>query len=71
MDALVAGSSKEINLHSQTIQAVSQEYVRRRIQFKKCLRWRSGKSLAWIPFKSSGIKIFNNKVVYQNEVDGI
>src|SRR4051812_8013017 len=44
MDKLVAGSSKELGLHSQTIQSVSQEYVKKRSQFKTLLRWRGKKS---------------------------
>jgi putative transposase len=64
MDGLVAGTSQELGLHSQTVQAVSQEYVRRRIQFKKLLRWRGRKSLAWIPFKSSGIQFHGSRVKY-------
>ena len=35
------GTSKECNLHSQTIQAVTEELVTRRKQFKKAkLKWR-------------------------------
>ena len=35
------GTSKECNLHSQTIQAVTEELVTRRKQFKKSkLKWR-------------------------------
>lgn len=64
MDELVGGSSKELGLHSQTIQAVSQEYTTRRKQFKKLLRWRSKKNIGWIPFKSSGIKFLGDRVKY-------
>ena len=64
MDALVAGSAKELGLHSQTVQAISQEYTTRRIQFKKLLRWRSKKSIGWIPFKSSGIKFSGTRIKY-------
>jgi transposase len=64
MDALVAGSSKELGLHSQTVQFISQEYTTRRKQFKKLLRWRSKKSLAWVPFKASGIKFTGTRVKY-------
>ena len=36
-----AGASKELNLHSQTIQAITEELVLRRKQFKKAkLNWR-------------------------------
>ena len=48
-----------LNLHSQTLQAVTEEFVTRRKQFKKLkLRWRvsnplrSNYSLGWIPFKA-------------------
>ena len=35
------GASKECDLHSQTIQAITEEYVIRRKQFKKAkLQWR-------------------------------
>jgi putative transposase len=64
MDGLVAGSSKELGLHSQTVQAISQEYITRRKQFKTLLRWRCKKSLGWVPFKSSAIKIHNGKISY-------
>ncbi len=66
-----AGASKLLNLHSQSIQAITEEYVIRRKQFKKAkLRWRvsnpksSRKSLGWIPFKKSAIKYQNGKVKY-------
>ena len=41
---LVAGSSKELGLHSQTVQGICREYVSRRNQFKKVkLNWRTAK----------------------------
>ncbi len=50
---LVAGSSKELCLHSQTVRAISQDYITRKIQFKILLRWRGKRSLGWIEkFKS-------------------
>jgi transposase len=50
---LTSGVSKELKLHSNTIQAVNEEHFRRRKQFKKVkLRYRSTKrSLGWVPFK--------------------
>ncbi len=61
LDRLTKGSSKELGLHSQTVQAITQELVLRRVQHKKRkLRWRcsggSRRSLGWIPFKASAIK---------------
>lgn len=65
---LTSGSSKEVNLNSTTIQSICVEYATRRKQFKrKKLRWRTRKSLGWIPFKSSAIKIIGDKVTYNNE----
>lgn len=65
------GAAKEgLSLHSQTVQAISEEYVRRRKQFKKRkLSWRtskgSRKNLGWIPFKSVAITYRNGQVHYQ------
>lgn len=62
MAAFTKGAGKEgMRLHSQTIQAVSEEYCSKRKQFKKAkLRWRvskgSRRSLGWIPFKASAIR---------------
>ena len=64
MNNLVSGGSKELDLHSQTVQFVSEEYTTRRKQFKKLLRWRGRKTLGWVPFKSSAIKINNGKIFY-------
>ena len=62
--AYTKGASKSgLTLHSQTIQAITEELVIRRKQFKKAkLKWRVSnpkspkKSLGWIPFKASGIQ---------------
>ena len=66
-----AGASKELNLHSQTIQAVTEELMTRRKQFKKAkLNWRvsnkqsSRRSLGWIPFKKSAVRYGNGFVQY-------
>jgi len=64
LNRLVSGSSKELGLHSQTVQAVAEEYATRVNQFKKTLRWRGRKSSGWIPFKSSGINIDGNQITY-------
>ncbi|MCU4311570.1 transposase [Acinetobacter variabilis] len=71
IDKYTKGTSKLCNLHSQTIQAVNEEYVTRRKQFKKAkLKWRvsnkkSAKcSLGWIPFKKAAIKYADGYVQY-------
>ncbi|WP_314914974.1 transposase [Acinetobacter harbinensis] len=65
------GTSKECNLHSQTIQAVTEELVTRKKQFKKAkLKWRvtnkksARRSLGWIPFKKVAIKCADGYVQY-------
>lgn len=65
LQKLTTGSSKELGLHSQTVQAVCEEYATRRKHSKKRkLRWRGRRSLGWIPFKSSGVKVVGDTVVY-------
>ena len=65
LNNLTSGSSKELNLHSQTVQAIAEEYVTRRKQFKKRkLRWRGKKSLGWIPFKAAAVRVLGDKVKF-------
>lgn len=66
LQKLTAGCSKELGLHSQTVQAICDEYAIRCKQFRKIkLNWRSYKrSLGWIPFKAKGVKIKNDTVTY-------
>lgn len=62
---LTAGSSKELGLHSQTVQAVCEQYYTRRKQYKKRrLRWRGKRSPGWIPFKASCVKVVDDTVRY-------
>jgi IS605 OrfB family transposase len=62
------GATKEgLHLHSQTVQAIAEEYARRRKQFKKVrLRWRkstgSRRSLGWIPFKAVAIQAAHGQI---------
>jgi transposase len=66
LQKMTAGTSKDLRLHSQTVQCVAEEYATRRKQFKKIkLKWRSRKrSLGWIPFKASGIRLGSDTVTY-------
>ena len=65
LNKLTTGCSKELGLHSQTVQAVCEEYATRRKQCKKRkLRWRGRRSLGWVPFKASGIKVVDDTVTY-------
>jgi len=57
--------SKDLGIHSQTVQRVCEEYATRIRQVKKRkLRWRGRKSLGWVPFKASGIKLEEDTVTY-------
>ncbi|MDB5915978.1 MAG: transposase [Massilia sp.] len=56
-----------IPLHSQTIQAISEEFAaRRRDAHKVKLRWRASsgrrKALGWIPFKASALRYRNGQL---------
>jgi IS605 OrfB family transposase len=65
-----AGATKEgLSLHSQTVQAVNEEYVSRRWQFKKPrMAWRKSsgarRSLGWIPVKASALRYKGGQVWY-------
>jgi putative transposase len=67
LNNLVAGSSKELGLHSQSVQAVTEEFSTRRKQFGKLPRWRGRKSPGWIPWKASGIKISGDSFKYAGQ----
>ena len=68
LNKLTTCSSRELGLHSQTVQAVCEEYATRRKHAKKRkLRWRGRRSLGWIPFKSSGVKVVEDTVIYAGQ----
>ena len=73
MQPYTKGAGKELGLHSQTVQAIQEEYATRRKQFKKVkLRWRvSGgakRSLGWIPFKASAIKLKGDHIQFGGQL---
>ena len=58
-----------VPLHSQTVQAIAEEFATKRKQFKKTrLNWRVSsrkspkRSLGWVPFKASAIRYRNGQV---------
>lgn len=69
LDALTKGSSKLLQINSQTIQAISKEHYTRRKQHKRSkLRWRSRrKSLGWIPFKGQTVQVFEDTITYNKQ----
>lgn len=70
---LTVGATKAgLDLHSQTVQAVNEEYVTRRQQFQKAkLNWRVSNpdsarySLGWVPFKKSALAYRNGQVHFR------
>lgn len=53
---LTAGAGKELDLHAHTIQRVCRAYDdARKTQEKAWLRWRSRKSLGWVPFNTGHV----------------
>lgn len=57
LNKLTAGTSKELGLHSGTVNAVCEQYGRSRSAKKKpLLRYRGKKSLGWVPLKGCHIK---------------
>lgn len=60
--SLVAGSSEELKLNSQSIQSIAKEYAQKRSQFKRRkLNFRASrgprKSIGWIPINPQSIKL--------------
>jgi putative transposase len=57
LNKLTAGSSKELGLHSGTVNAVCEQYAKSRSQRKRpCLRYRGKKNLGWVPLKGRELK---------------
>ena len=57
LNNLTAGSSKELGLHSGTVNAVCEQYAKSRSQKKRpYLRYRGKKSLGWVPIKGQYLK---------------
>ena len=57
LNKLTAGSSKELGLHSGTVNAVCEQYAKSRSQKKRpYLRYRGNKSLGWVPLKGRELK---------------
>lgn len=57
LNKLTAGSSKELGLHSGTINAICEQYAKSRSQKRRpYLRYRGKKSLGWVPLKGRDLK---------------
>src|SRR5271169_316008 len=57
LNKLTQGSSKELGLHSGTVNAVGEQYAKSRAQKKRpYLRYRGQKNLGWVPLKGRELK---------------
>ena len=70
--ASTKGSSKELGINSQTVQAVVETYYdKRKAARRPFLRWRKSggvrRSLGWVPFKNQTVSIEGAKVTYSGK----
>lgn len=67
---LTAGTSKDLDIHTDTQSEICREYATRRKQAKAVrLAWRSKKrSLGWVPFKGRCIRVVDDTVTYCGHV---
>jgi IS605 OrfB family transposase len=57
LNKLTTGSSKELGIHSGTINAVCEQYAKSRSQMRRpYLRYRGKKHLGWVPLKGRDLK---------------
>ena len=57
LNVLTTGSSKELGIHSGTINATCEQYAKSRSQHRRpYLRYRGRKSLGWVPLKGRDLK---------------
>ena len=66
---LVAGATKEgLDLHSHSAMRVCKEYDKARRQHRRAwLRWRSRKSLGWVPFNTGHVAFRDGAFVFRGE----
>jgi IS605 OrfB family transposase len=63
---LTAGVSKELDIHSHTVQRVCRAYAdARRVHGKPWLRWRGRKSLGWVPFNTAHVAFDGKRFTFR------
>ena len=68
LQKLTAGASKELDIHAHTIQRVCQQFSMARDTAKRAgLRWRSRKSLGWVPFNTGHVTFDGATVQFRGE----
>lgn len=62
---LTHGSSRELGLHSDTVQAICKQFAVSRDKARRRPRWRGKRSLGWIPFQAArAIRMDGEAVVF-------
>jgi IS605 OrfB family transposase len=68
LNNLTSGTSKVLKLNSTTVQTIGEQVAKSKKQHKKIkLNWRNKKSLGWVPFKKSAVKIKDNTVQFSGK----
>lgn len=68
LNYLTSGSSKELGLPAQTIQAIGEQFARSAKQHHKIPRWRSHlKDLGWVPWKSTSFRMNDNIITFNGK----
>ena len=62
---LTHGSSRDLGLHSDTVQAVCKQFAHSRDTHRRRPRWRGRRSLGWIPFQAArAIRLEGDDVIF-------
>ncbi|HZC85642.1 MAG TPA: transposase, partial [Steroidobacteraceae bacterium] len=62
---LTHGSSRDLGLHSDTVQAVCKQFAHSRDALRRRPRWRGRRSLGWIPFQAArAIRLDGGRVMF-------
>ncbi len=65
---MTAGSSKDLGLHAHTVQGVCKRYDQSRRAGKAArLKWRSRKSLGWVPFNTGHVRFDGEAFVFNGQ----
>lgn len=68
LQLLTSGSSAELDIHAHTIQRVCSTYDQsRKNTGKPWLRWRSRRSLGWVPFNTGHVKFDGSAFVFRGK----
>ncbi|WP_175821524.1 transposase, partial [Burkholderia sp. BCC0419] len=72
LNVLTTGSSKELGIHSGTVNATCEQYAKSRSQHRRpYLRYRGRKSLGWVPLKGRAgntFRVFNSRPLPEGKI---